>query len=391
MLRIEALPALHGDAIWIEYGDARSPRRIVIDGGPASSYEAGLHRRLLLLPERDRRIDLLVVTHIDSDHIDGAIILLRAAEALGVDIAEIWFNGWEQLTKEKQEAEALQPLQGEFLDALLELPRYRERWNTRTAGLPIKAPDNGPLPTWSLPDDARITILSPGARQIDRLRARWASALRDFSPGDRDEALRRLEARREYRPPSPVPVFGAPSYGDDRSVANGSSIAFLLEHDGRSCLLAGDAHPRVLAASLARLVAGRSRGDRLPLDAFKLPHHGSMSNVDDVLLSLVDCPRWIVSTNGAVYGHPDRQTAELVARSSRGIPEFLCNYQSETTRALVDTAATARWHVCFPGKGVPAGPAGGILIDLAPAAPTRSRVTRTQRRPAGMARQNRER
>ena len=103
MFRLEVLPAAHGDAIWIEYGDPRRPRRIVVDGGPAATYETGLHRRLLLLPAQDRRIDLLLVTHIDTDHIDGAIILLQAAEQLGISFGEIWFNGWAQLAKEKQQ------------------------------------------------------------------------------------------------------------------------------------------------------------------------------------------------------------------------------------------------------------------------------------------------
>lgn len=379
LLRLEILPAAHGDAIWIEYGDSKRPRRIVVDGGPAATYENGLHKRLLLLPAKDRRIDLLVVTHIDTDHIDGAIILVQAAEQLGITIGEIWFNGWEQIAKEKEPAEGLKPIQGEFLAALLHYPRYRDQWNIQSRGLPIKIPDEGKPPTWDLPDEAKVTILSPGARQINRLRARWTSALREFSPGDREEALRRLEGRREYRPPPPVPVFGAtgvPSFGNDRSVANGSSIAFLLEYRGVSCLLAGDAHPRVLAASIKRLIASRGldQGNRLHLDAFKLPHHGSMSNVDKELLSVVECPRWVVSTNGAVYGHPDPKTAELVAQYSRDVPEFLCNYECDTTRSFADTAKEARWRTLFPGKGAVAGPVGGIIVDLTPTARPRPRT-----------------
>lgn len=365
MFRIELLPAAHGDALWIEYGDPARPCRIVIDGGPAASYETGLHKRLLQLPNQDRRIDLLVVTHIDTDHIDGSIILLRAAEQLGVRIGGIWFNAWAQL--EQDPPEGFKPLQGEFLGALLDFPRYRERWNVPTAGLPIRVPDEGPLPSYVLPEGARATILSPGVPQINRLRARWASALREFSPGDSAEALRRLEARREYQPPAPVPVFGAASVGDDRSVANGSSIAFLLEYEGVSCLLAGDAHARVLATSLRRLAESRSpgRGGALRVDAFKLSHHGSLSNVSDELLSAVDCERWLVSTNGAVYGHPDRETAERIAQRSGEAPEILCNYQSKTTLALADNGPRPRWHTSYPDKGVPAGPAGGILVDLA--------------------------
>jgi len=201
---------------------------------------------------------------------------------------------------------------------------------------------------------------------VARLRARWDSALREFSPGDSREALRRLAARHDYRPPETTAVFGQKSFGDDRSVANGSSIAFLLEHGGTSCVLAGDAHPRVLAASLRRLAASRTPGLGRPLhvDAFKLAHHGSSSNISEELLACVDCGRWIVSTNGAIFGHPDKPTAELVAAHCRKTPEFLCNYASDTTRAFASDAHAPRWHTRYPRAGVTAGPAGGIVVDL---------------------------
>src|SRR5262245_24303785 len=116
MFQLEVLPVAHGDAIWIEYGAPKRPRRILIDGGPAATYEAALHKRLQALkslPRKARRIDLLVVTHVDTDHIDGIIILLRAAKELDIRFGEIWFNGWDQLVKDRQEAEGLKPLQGE--------------------------------------------------------------------------------------------------------------------------------------------------------------------------------------------------------------------------------------------------------------------------------------
>jgi beta-lactamase superfamily II metal-dependent hydrolase len=377
MFRIELLPAAHGDAIWVEYGDPRQPRRIVIDGGPAPTYEQGLFARLQMLPKK-RRIDLFVVTHIDADHIDGAVILLQQAADLGVRFDEIWFNAWAKLGNEQ--VENLQPLQGEFLGALLDTPGIRETWNTRAKGLAIMVSEQGPLPAWDLPDNARLTLLSPGPQQIKRLRARWASAIRDFSPGDREEALRRLEARREYRPPPLPPVFGRDrAYGDDRSVANGSSIAFLLEHDGASCLFAGDAFARVLASSLRRLAGERNqgRGGPLRIDAVKLAHHGSLSNVSDELLAAVDCRRWLVSTNGAIFEHPNRDTAELVAKHAPE-SEFFCNYKSATTVGFADGGAKPRWRTYYPGEGVPAGPAGGIVLDLS-ARPRRAASRRRRR------------
>lgn len=375
MFRIELLPAAHGDAIWIEYGDARRPRRILIDGGPAPSYEAGLRRRLGRRGDAELVVDLFVVTHIDADHIDGAIILLREADRLGVRLKEVWFNAWPQLVRD--EPEPLKPVQGEFLGALLQTATHlQEAWNTRTGGGPVLVPDEGPLPVFDLPEGGRITLLSPGRREIRRLRARWSSALREFAPGDTEEALRRLDERREYRPPAAPPVFSGRTFGDDRTPANGSSIAFVLEAEGKACLFAGDAHARVLAASLRRLAAERNPGRPAPvrLDAVKLPHHGSLANVSEELLAAVDCPRWLVSTSGAVFGHPDRETAELVARRSAAAPQFFCNYASDTTRRFADDRTPARWLTSYPGQGAEEGPAGGIALDLAPdRAPGRTR------------------
>jgi len=359
MYQIELLPAAHGDALWIEYGDARHPCRVVIDGGPAPTYELGLRRRIEGLPARSRQIDLFVVTHIDADHIDGAIILLQEAAALGVRFGEVWFNAWPQL--EAAGGEVYKPVQGEFLGALLqEIPAVATVWNARTQGAAVVTSEAGALPRYELPGDARLTLLSPGPKQLKRLRSRWSAAIREFSPGDRTEALKRLAARREYRPPEAHPVFGERGYGDDRSVANGSSIAFVLEYDGVSCLFGGDAHPRVLAESLRRLTGSGP----LRLDAVKLPHHGSLSNVSEEFVAAVDCRRWLVSTNGASFGHPDRETAELIAKHSSEPPEFLCNYRSPTTEALADRSAQPRWLTCYPSEGVPPGPVGGFAIEL---------------------------
>ncbi len=80
MFRIEMLPAAHGDCLWIEYGSGREIHRILIDGGPAHAYPA-LRERILHLPADERHFDLLVITHIDADHIEGIIRLLLDAEA----------------------------------------------------------------------------------------------------------------------------------------------------------------------------------------------------------------------------------------------------------------------------------------------------------------------
>lgn len=362
MISIEMLPAAHGDSLWIEYGSTRQTRRILIDGGPAHSYEAGLRKRMAVLPDGARIFELMVITHIDADHIDGALIMLQEKDSptgLKFQTKEFWFNGWNQLSEFQGDTYA--PLQGEFLGGLLALnPELRRVWNRSFDKGPVVVTDTGPLPVVKLDGKAQITLLGPTPTELRRLRARWASAIRDFTPGDVEEALRRLKERRDYRPPVTPAVFSARQYGADRTPANGSSISFVLEHGGVSVLLVGDAHARTLATTLTRLAAERDE-ERLHFDAVKLPHHASMGNVSAEWLRIVDCKRWLISTNGAIFGHPDVETVELIASNCRKKPTIYCNYRSDTTSRLENNA---KWITVFPERNKSLGPAGGLLLRL---------------------------
>ena len=359
MISLEMLPAAHGDSLWIEYGSADKVHRVLIDGGPAHTYEAGLRRRIADLPKDKRTIELMVVTHIDADHIDGSLILLQELASLNLHINELWFNGWNQLPKTEGAPEVFAPLQGEFLGGLITVdPALQGSWNRHFGKKAVFVPNDRPLPEVLLEGGAKLTLLGPTEAELLRLRARWASAIRDFSPGDVNEALRRLRERREYRAPSPPAVFAVRHYGDDQTVANGSSISFIFEHEGISILLAGDAHARTLAASLKRLADQRSL-TKLRFDAVKLPHHGSMNNVSETWLELVDCEKWLISTNGAVFNHPDKETAELIALHRQKPPTMLCNYRSDSTEKLADDQ---RWITAFP-EAESVGPAGGLKLS----------------------------
>ena len=72
IFRIELLPARHGDCLLLEYGDAARPHRVLIDGGPIGAYGA-LSQRLAALPDDERELELLVITHVDGDHIEGCL------------------------------------------------------------------------------------------------------------------------------------------------------------------------------------------------------------------------------------------------------------------------------------------------------------------------------
>ena len=68
-IMIKVFPAGAGDCLLIDF--IKEDYRILIDGGYAETYRKYLRKCLTELAAQGKRIDLLVVTHIDSDHIGG--------------------------------------------------------------------------------------------------------------------------------------------------------------------------------------------------------------------------------------------------------------------------------------------------------------------------------
>jgi hypothetical protein len=358
-LSVTALPVAHGDALWVEYGDASNRHQLLIDGGPAGTYRV-VHDWLAKLPPEKRTLDLFVVTHIDADHIDGAIILLQELGQLGVTVNEVWFNGWKHLSDESSPVDVFAPAQGEFLGGLIDKDGLR--WNVSFDSGPAAVPESGLLPHITLDGGALVTLLSPQPRQLRRLRRNWQSVALDagWKPGDSTAALERLAKRRDYQPPTPQDVFGD-VFATDNSVANGSSIAFVLEHDGKSCLFAADALPEVLVEGLRRFAAERS-AEAVQFDLVKVAHHGSAKNIDEELVRNMPTRRYLISTNGARYHHPDRAAIGLILDQHQGDGcELYFNYESDMTREWADPATQKRrdYRAVFPPPG-----SAGITVKV---------------------------
>jgi hypothetical protein len=333
MLRIEMLPAGHGDALLVEYGQPGAEHRILIDGGPYYSYDdpGGLQERLKALQDAGKtEFELLVITHVDSDHIDGIIRLLQDPALTGLGFKDIWFNDWKQL--QPKATGVLAGVHGEFLGALLD--EHKLPWNShpKLAGGPVMVPDTGDLPSLELAAGATITLLSPGPAELDNLRKDWKQSLRlaGFQPGDRKAALEELSQRARYGPPK-----GVLGQKTDDKAANGSSIAFLLEYQGKRLLLAGDAWSSVLERSLERYV--QQHGESVAVQDFKLPHHGSFSNLSKRLIKTLQVERYLISSSSQYYKHPDVEAIELILQHhSGGTPTLVFNYFSPKTKPWAD-------------------------------------------------------
>ncbi|MGV9264942.1 ComEC/Rec2 family competence protein [Kitasatospora sp. NPDC003701] len=362
MITVEMLPAAHGDALWIEWpGPGGEVHRMLVDGGPNTTYRA-VFERVKALPEPDRRLDVLVVTHVDADHIEGVVRLLQDRGRLGLSIGDVWFNGWPQLT---QDADLLGADQGEMLQALIGSQRLA--WNTafrtvRQDAPAVRVADRGRLPSTELPGGARATVVSPGGGELAALRKEWAKVLKGLgvTPGRPQEALERLARRKDLRGLADDLLGGERV---DGSVPNGSSIAFLLELGEHRVLLTGDGHGDVLARGLARLLTERG-ADRLAVDALKVPHHGSAANTTDELLALLTTRRFLISTNGDKFKHPDKAAVlRMIGAADRttGPPELVFNYLSDTTEpwAGPEQQRTLGYTTVYPAR-----PDAGTTVEV---------------------------
>lgn len=340
MMQLEMLPAEHGDALLLEYGDARERHRILVDAGPASSYES-VRWRLLALPPGHRRFELLVITHVDADHIEGVIKLLQDDD-LGCEFADVWFNDYRHARDPEKAPDPrhLGAVHGEILAALLQRPGVR--WNAAFDGARVAVADDGPLPERMLAGGLRLTVLGPGRTELETLATHWNKVVGEagFAPGDVTSALAQLERRKWLGPPrAALGEVRIEAPKPDNSVANGSSICVLAEFDGHRLLLSGDAFASTMEQGVRRWLAQHD-GDTLALDAFKLPHHGSRANLSPELLDLLRCRRYLVSTSGARFGHPDAAAMRLVLEHHqlRAAAVVQMNYATQAATAWIAPA-----------------------------------------------------
>ena len=163
-LTIEVLPAEYGDCLLVECRSGSEVHRLLIDGGPPDTVDA-LRKRLQQLP--NPAIDLLVVSHLDSDHIGGIVELMQDKEPVA-QFADIWFNGYKNLPAPPESDRDVH--QAQTLTELLNggntgnpLP-WNIAWNgngvVRSDDDPKAAKCLEPLPEIKLPGGLVITLLS---------------------------------------------------------------------------------------------------------------------------------------------------------------------------------------------------------------------------------------
>lgn len=350
MFCIRMLPAGYGDCLWIEYGDAKKPNRILIDAGTLPTYQDLRKAIETRLDRNNREFELFIISHIDVDHIDTAVRLLNSP-SLKLQFGQAMFNGWRQLV----DRDLLGPQQGEYASALIE--KNKIKLNVPFDGKAVYTPDNGKLPSFTLPGGMKMTVLSPGREQLLALRKEWKKVM-GKAAGDASAALSKLVTQKKYRDTlgrRQAPDVDALAVADtgktDASVPNGSSIVVLAEYEGKRCLFGADGHPDVLEKAVERLLQ-ESRSSQLRLDALKVPHHGSRHNNTVSLLQKLNCRSYLISTNGKIFHHPDAEAVARIIKYGGPNARLYFNYDTDKTRIWDDPALkrTHRYEVLIRPK-----------------------------------------
>lgn len=340
LFSLEALQAGKGDALLLHWGDPQDPLLVVVDGGPGGIYERSLRPRLEEL-RRERGledgslpVEILMVSHIDDDHIHGLLDLAEElhrqkddGDPLLVDVVTLWHNAFDDLldndSDELTAALAASIRNGSVAassfgtaDAgddvgvvIASVNQGRQlRQDAAALGWNVNAPFGRLIQTAPAGEEASsveldgltLTILGPGRERLEELQKKW----------DR-ELPRLLEREREA---DAAGLAQAAARALDESVHNLASLMVLAEsEDGKTMLLTGDGRGDHLIEGLER--AGRMEPDgHVHVDLFKLPHHGSDRNVSTELFRRVTADHYVLSGDGT-HHNPEVATLEMISKA----------------------------------------------------------------------------
>ena len=314
-------PAFHGDCILIKTYDINHNEFIIlIDGGTAQTFKYSLKEKL-----RDIfHINLLVLTHIDSDHISGLIRLFKSSLIDKIIIDEIWMNHPEIV--EVNKCELISTKQGDTLKELILARKPDVKF------LEISTDDQSIIRS-----GIEFVILSPTPQIKNELYRQWETSNIAARKNDnvnissqQDSYFKSLEDLNR------IPFSPGKRINDD--IFNSSSIAFLLKCFDISILLLADSRPEIITEHLR--LNGFNEIEPLKVDFVKVSHHGSLNNTSQEQLGLIRSDGFIISTNGgtADHKHPSRETVARIVFSSTRTDENIniyFNYKIEDLKQRI--------------------------------------------------------
>ncbi|PQA54446.1 AVAST type 1 anti-phage system MBL fold metallo-hydrolase Avs1a [Siphonobacter curvatus] len=381
-INIKTYPAKNGDCFLISFGGVNdSKKHLIIDCGYVDTIKKYLKKDLIRIAEKGEVIEKLIITHIDKDHIQGAIRLLKDnnSEAF-IEIKEIWHNTFRHLHHNEQTyidnsqekilnqitqkgyavrkgdmygQQEISAIQGTTVGALILQGDYN--WNTDFDRNAVSIDYKKEI---SIDENTQIILLSPNNEKLGKLKILWKNELEKY--GTKYEEIKSelyddaFEMHMSWekdmlKKKSPhisstkesIEELLLKPFDDDTTITNGSSISFILEIQEKKLLFLADAHPDIIVQSLKEY----DEKGLIKFDLIKVSHHGSFHNINKDLLDKIDSTKYIFSTNGDNHNHPHRETiAHIISRPSKSCRELYFNYITENSTYFDNEEWKNNWN-----------------------------------------------
>lgn len=280
-LTVNVLPASNGECIWIRYGE-EDYTNIIVDAGPASSSK-GFRDIIDKIVEKGEVVDLLILTHIDDDHIKGFVKYIEKREC--TEIKEIWLNG------EPKESVGYQTHSAKNIGSLVEVIKAK-KMNITT---PILQGKVKPI------NDGEIVVITPTQDAVDKV----ATEIAKYTP---HSSVKRCGKTIDQ-------ILEKDKFELDTSDTNKASISFVFSYKGESIAFLGDAYP-------GDVIEGKNKYcQEKNISLVKLAHHGSKYNTNLELLECMQTDKFIISRKSLGY----KETIARIIKSTDSAIIY-CNY-----------------------------------------------------------------
>ncbi|MEM9332226.1 MAG: MBL fold metallo-hydrolase [Pseudomonadota bacterium] len=322
-LKLRIIKAKHGDSLLLIGKGAK----ILIDGGPSGVYNRFLRDQLADLEDENGEppiLDLMMVSHIDADHIDGILDLtdelLEAKEEERDPIVKIksaWHNSFADVIAKSANVGTASEVRSEAASVAgifdeVDLPGINThdsqmvlssvaqgrqlRLDLKALNVEINRHFHDRLAIveniksiWQA-GNISIELIGPTDTEIKKLQKEWKKQLKKILKKEADLA-------------------GA-AKGLDRSVSNLASLVCIVKGGNKSILLTGDARGDMIVKWLEK--AGKLKaGKTVTFDVIKLAHHGSIRNASPEFFKRVRARHYVVCGDGK-HGNPEPATLKML-------------------------------------------------------------------------------
>ena len=318
MLSLHVIQAEFGDCFILELKSENQSTTILIDGGPSQTFQNHLKPTLQKL-DLNGNIDLMVLSHIDNDHIIGIIDLLNEIKHQRekgikelVKIRRIWHNSFKNLLQLKEEPQKIISTLFQTQDLIkmknisesIIMKGFQQGTDLTDLAKSLNIPINQGLGKAIFVEDKvtstrlkniNLHIFGPTKKNLEKLHNEWNDWFTKKQQ-DRKSELGLIQIL-------------------DNSVPNLASIMFLIEIKNRKILFTGDGLGRNVLDLLFKNKMLDKNG-KFYVDVLKVPHHGSDRNTSLEFFRTVIAEYYVISANGR-DDNPSLNTLRWIIESGK--------------------------------------------------------------------------